>query len=286
MLSYVTKMPKTSFLHLALRQFLRILAVIAPPLAAIAAARLFRNAPPRRLPVAPTTFTVDVNGETVHASVTEGEGPAILLAHGWGGWPEQLDGFAAPLRAQGYRVVTVSAVGHGRSTGRVSSLIEFWQSIAAVSEKVGGVQAIIAHSIAGAAAGLAVANGLATERLVIISAPSHPSRVFHRFLDWVGYSPRMKQRAFERVERDLAFSWSDLEVETWGPRIAIPLLLIHDAADREIPYQESVDTAAVVPSAHLITTRGLGHRRILEDAEVIRAVVGFVTNADVAAQVS
>lgn len=279
-------MPKTSFLHLAIRQLLRLLSVVAPPLAAIAAARLFRTTPPRRLPVAPTTFTVEVAGQTVHAMVTEGTGPTIMLVHGWGGWPEQLDSIAAPLREQGYRLVTLSPIGHGRSTGRVSSLIEFWTSISAVAEKAGGVQAIVAHSIAGAAAAMSVVNGLTPRRLVMISAPSHPSRVFHRFLDWVGFSPRMKQRAFHRVEHDLQFAWQDLEVEVWGPKIGIPLLLIHDAADREIAYQESVDAAAIVSNAHLITTRGLGHRRILEDADVVRAVVGFVTEAYAAAQVS
>jgi pimeloyl-ACP methyl ester carboxylesterase len=120
----------------------------------------------------------------------------------------------------------------------------------------------------------------------MIGSPAHPSRVFHRFLDWVGFSPRMRQRAFAQIERDLDTNWSNLDVAVWGPSLGVPLLLIHDAADREIAYQESADAAAVVPGARLITTRGLGHRRILDDAEVVRAVVGFVTQADVAAQVS
>ena len=42
-----------------------------------------------------------------------GEGPVVLLVHGWGGWRGQLGRFVAPLVDAGHRVVAVDAPGHG-----------------------------------------------------------------------------------------------------------------------------------------------------------------------------
>ena len=44
-----------------------------------------------------------------------GNGPTVLLVHGWNGRATQLGGFVEPLVARGYRVVAFDAFGHGES---------------------------------------------------------------------------------------------------------------------------------------------------------------------------
>ena len=55
-----------------------------------------------------------------------------------------------------------------------------------------------------------------------------------------------------------------------------PLLLIHDRSDPETPYQGSVDVTSWWPSAQLETSEGLGHRRVLRDADLVKKAVVFL----------
>jgi pimeloyl-ACP methyl ester carboxylesterase len=56
-----------------------------------------------------------------------------------------------------------------------------------------------------------------------------------------------------------------------------PLLVIHDEDDTRIRVTQGRRlTAAFGDQARLVVTSGLGHRRILGDAEVVRTVLDFV----------
>jgi predicted ATPase len=54
------------------------------------------------------------------------------------------------------------------------------------------------------------------------------------------------------------------------------MLVIHDQDDREVPWADGAAIAAAALDARLVTTHGLGHRRILRDPSVIEASVDFV----------
>jgi pimeloyl-ACP methyl ester carboxylesterase len=72
--------------------------------------------------------------------------------------------------------------------------------------------------------------------------------------------------------------WDDFDMPTMVTRIAPPpLLTVHDPADRETRYADSVALAKAWPDAELLTVRDLGHWRILRDPAVITRAVDFVT---------
>ncbi len=62
------------------------------------------------------------------------------------------------------------------------------------------------------------------------------------------------------------------------PKLDIPALIIHDRNDDVIPYLSGAAIARAWKSARLMTTRGLGHRRILQSPEVIKEVVDFIVD--------
>ena len=55
-----------------------------------------------------------------------------------------------------------------------------------------------------------------------------------------------------------------------------PAYISHDPEDLDVPFEHSTSLAAAWPGSVLIPRPGLGHRKILKDAESIRAAVGFV----------
>jgi pimeloyl-ACP methyl ester carboxylesterase len=53
-------------------------------------------------------------------------------------------------------------------------------------------------------------------------------------------------------------------------------LIVHDLADREVPWAEGERYARHWPDARLLTTTGLGHHRVVDDAGVIDAGLRFL----------
>ena len=69
-----------------------------------------------------------------------------------------------------------------------------------------------------------------------------------------------------------------------APRLRAGALVIHDRQDTQVPWQQGAALAQHWPGARLLTTRGLGHGRILEDDQVARAAVDFIAGRSAVAQ--
>jgi pimeloyl-ACP methyl ester carboxylesterase len=63
--------------------------------------------------------------------------------------------------------------------------------------------------------------------------------------------------------------------ELLTPRIHIPALIFHDAADNVTPVEDSRAIARVWKHAHYIETQGLGHRGALQSKPIHEQVVKF-----------
>jgi len=259
-----------------MRAAIRTLSLLAPPLAVRAAARLFRYPiRPRNESFSGQRFALRVRNHTVRGGV-RGEGRLVILAHGWGGSESQFDALADSLLGRGFRVVTFSAIGHGASTGRFSSMVEFRDSLRAVASHFGEPHAIVGHSLGGAASALAVSEGLHTNRLVLIAPSGHPQRYLDLFLDWLEFPESLRGRVMQHFEKVLRFAWQRLDIEAFGPLVNARALIIHDRGDREVPWSEGADVARAIPGAELVSVETLGHRRILRDAQVIERVANFI----------
>ena len=270
-----TATPKHVSAPTLMRTAIRTLAVLAPPLAVRAAARLFRF--PMRAETKPKGERFEVRaGRHVVRGGVRGTGPLVILAHGWAGAEQQFDALADALVARGFRVATFSAIGHGASSGRFSSMVEFRDSLRAVASHFGEPHAIVGHSLGGAASALAVSEGLRTQRLVLIAPSAHPRRYLNLFFDWFDFPNALRERVVQHFEKTLGFAWSRLDVEAFGPQIDVPTLIIHDRDDGEVPWEEGAAAARFIRGAELVTVETLGHRRILRDAGVIQLVANFI----------
>jgi len=78
------------------------------------------------------------------------------------------------------------------------------------------------------------------------------------------------------LESRLQFTWDELHIPTLARTMATPVLIVHDQGDADVPHQHGVEIASAWPGAELISTRGLGHRAILRDREVVHRAVEFL----------
>jgi pimeloyl-ACP methyl ester carboxylesterase len=156
-------------------------------------------------------------------------------------------------------------------------MVEFRDSLVAVANHFGPPHAIVGHSLGGAASALAVSEGLPASRLVLVAPSAHPSRFLNLFFDWLDVPHALRDRILLHFEKTLRFAWTDLDVEAYGPRIAVPSLIVHDRGDREVPWQEGAETARLIAGAELMSVESLGHHRLLRDDRVIERIAEFVS---------
>jgi pimeloyl-ACP methyl ester carboxylesterase len=204
-----------------------------------------------------------------------GEGPTVLLVHGWEGRGAQLGSFVGPLLASGYRVVTYDAPAHGQSAGRRASLFTFADAIQAAIRQVGPVHAIVSHSMGGAATLLAAQGGLDVDRLVLVS-PANADEAPGRFLRYLGLGPAVLARFRSRIAGRHGVGMRAVAGPELARSVDTPSLVVHDHADRYVPWADGAEIAEALPYSTLYTTNGLGHHRILRDDDVIDEVVRFL----------
>lgn len=266
-----------------IRGAMGLLSRTAPGFASRIAADLFmkprRYAAPereRKVLAQAEPFDVRLGAETRIQAWKWGSGPMILLVHGWEGRGSQLASFVEPLVAAGYSVVAFDAPGHGASSGKRSSLPHFAYAVRVVASTQ-NPHAIIAHSLGCAATTLALRDGLRTQRLVYIAPPLNPSDYVTRFGDILNISRPVLDRMRSRIEERFLRKWSDYALDATARTMTTPLLVVHDRDDDDTFHAEGAALAEAWPGAQMISTTGLGHRRILRDESVIDAATKFVS---------
>ena len=276
----------------SLRFVFRTLQTLAPPLAARAAGSLFRLSPRHRGSSAERETLATGrpgsirDGKLRIATWSWGEGPAVLLVHGWGSRGGRLGSFVPPLLNAGYSVMTFDAPGHGESPGRLSSLPQFIASIEALSEKAGKLHGIVAHSMGCSASAVAMRKGLPLERAVFLAPSANPGAYLRPFTQILGLRPAADEQIRRTFENRFGYKWNDFDVPRMARGMETPLLVFHDRDDRDVPWSDGAAIAQAWPGAELVTTEGLGHRRIVHDSAVVGRAVAFLQQEDRAVRAS
>jgi pimeloyl-ACP methyl ester carboxylesterase len=206
----------------------------------------------------------------------------VYLVHGWGGSRRQFGGFVAPLLEAGFRVVAFDAPSHGESPPgrhgpRSSTALEFTAALRAVAEVHGPAHAVIAHSLGGLATAVALRDGLAAQRVVLLAPVASMLGFVARLREALGFGDRTVRHLLRRAHRRVGVSMQEFEAASMLADRTVPAtLVIHDRDDRTVPYVDGVAIAAAWPGARLQLTTGVGHHRLLGDLTVVDEAVRFV----------
>lgn len=260
-------------------------ALLAPEAVVRKAGRLFTKpfASSRSRALAAPTFNaaeleLDIDATRIHAYVWGDpvRQPYVLFAHGWSSHGTRVASWLKPLRDAGYAVVAFDQAGHGRSSGTHTTLPDFTCHLLAVGRHFGPAAAVIGHSLGGAASALALARGLQAQRAILIAPAADPLAAVERFSRFVWLAGYLGRRMFARFEQAMRFDVDDLQAHNNVPKIGRPALIVHDVEDREVPWSEGERYARFWQDSRLLSTRGLGHNRVADDADVIAAAVRFL----------
>ena len=123
------------------------------------------------------------------------------------------------------------------------------------------------------------------DRLILVAPAADmkaAARCFFRFVHPAGY---LRALLYEWLHRRTGVHIDELQVERKLPLLGQLKLIVHDLDDDDVPWGEGERYARYWPGARLLTTQGLGHRRVLDAPEVIEAALAFIRGEQVGAQV-
>lgn len=202
--------------------------------------------------------------------------PRVLLAHGWSSYVLRMLPWVHALRQAGFAVIGFDQPGHGRSDEGPCTLACFARTLHVVADRFGSLEGIVAHSMGGTAAMVALADGVIARRVVLISPAADPDAATSRFAQKTGLVSGIVPRILRCIEAQTGVGVRELTAYVRLPALGMPGLVIHDFADPEVPWEEGESYARHWPHARLLSTTGLGHHRIVNDAATIGAGLRFL----------
>lgn len=241
---------------------------VAPFLGRAILTRLFLS-PQKRTPspgdaLGQVVGTVRVGPARVRVRVrARGRGPTILLVHGWQGSSAHLQKIGDRLQRAGYSVATCDMPAHGETTGTMTSLVEFAETVRRVASLLGPLHGIIAHSLGATAAILALRGGLSVRAALLIAPMPSFDFALDEFAKVLKLTPELREAAALGTEARVGIRRDEADLHAFA-RPDCHVAVAHDVDDPRVPYAHSSDLVREWGLAKVHTTEGLGHRRVLE----------------------
>lgn len=202
----------------------------------------------------------------------------ILLVHGWSGRGTQLVKIADAFLNAGYATISFDAPAHGKSPGKTTLMVEFIAAILHLEKQFGPFEAAIGHSLGGMSLLNAMRQGLPLRHLVIIGSGDIIKDIMDDFTAKLQLNSKVSERMRIHFEKKFEQTMDSFSAYLAARTIDIPVLVIHDNDDDEVPVKCSIHIHKNLKNSELMITKGLGHRKILGDKNVIDKTLDFIIN--------
>ncbi len=231
-------------------------------------------------------ITFQHNGKKV--ALSWGEGPVVILVHGWEGRSTQMAPMAKQLAKSGFQAIALDFRGHGLSGGRQSGFTDFIEDLAALQAHVvkhitPNIHAMIGHSAGGVCMMASrLINDFPTTKYVVISAPSAPYPAIDALRRTLKVSEGVLSLVQDEIAKSFTCSWQELLAGfSYKSRFhEEQLFLIYDVDDKMVDHNEAQKIQNAFQTGHVYKTQGYGHIKLLWDDTVIEKVVDFVSSTE------
>lgn len=200
----------------------------------------------------------------------------VLLVHGWCGRSTQLYAFADKLLENGYMVISFDGPAHGRSSGKTTMMPEFLETINNINTTYGPFEAAIGHSFGATSLYIAASEFLTINSLVAIGSGDKISDIILNFSKNLNLKKKSAQLIQSRLEKKWKIKVDDSSSSTVAKKINIPVLVIHDKTDGDVPVNCAYEIRKNLKKGSLLITNKLGHTKILRNEEIVMKSINFI----------
>lgn len=206
-----------------------------------------------------------------------GDGPTVVLVHGWGGRAAQMAPLARRLADSGFRTIAFDVAGHGDSPVAEARWEWFIRDVGEVAAACGPLAALVGHS----AGGLAMMasrriRSVTAQRFVCICAPHHPYPPIHALQKRLDPGEKVLQRYRDFLGAQFSTDWKSLSAGSAWQGAGPELLLCYDEKDRYIESTDGNRIQAMCSGSTLAKSEQFGHARILAASETADTIGDFL----------
>lgn len=212
--------------------------------------------------------------------------PVFLVAHGWGASYGTILRLGEPLAKAGYEVVLFDVRGHGRNEELPFVTVRHFRD-----DVTAAVQwtrnrfpdrplVLVGHSLGGAGAVLAVAEGALPDALVLIAAPADVMRVTAEYMSDHGLPGNLIVTLFRPFFwRKIGSTFRDFTPSRRIREIDVPLLMLQPEHDTRVvrDHAEKLSAAAGQP---YVLVEGAEHTDVLEHPRTLELIEAFVAELE------
>lgn len=262
-----------------------ILSKLSPKLTTTFAAKLFGT--PIKYKIPKREFEMDKNSiqksifiPSIKKSVVVYEygqsEKKILLVHGWSGRGTQLAKIADVLLENGYSTISFDAPAHGKSPGKQTIMLDFIACVLELEKVYGFFYAGIGHSLGGISLLNAARLGFKPDQIITIGAADKIEDIIKDFTSKLKLNDSYVQKLKHFFEKKYKQPMNDYSAFLSAAEISIPVLLVHDNDDAEVPVYCAHHIYKYLKKGSLFLTDHLGHKKILGSDVVIKEIISFL----------
>ena len=207
------------------------------------------------------------------------DAPKVLFIHGWSGRGTQCAFFIEPLLQAGFQIISFDGPAHGETPGKQTSVLQFADAILQIDKHYGPFDAAITHSFGGMLLAYAMTIGIKIKRTVCICPPDSFDTIFNGFQRTLNLPDSVMNVVNTKFYATHGYKLrNDVSTVTTAKQLSNQALIIHDENDTDVGVSCGKKVADAWPNSKFIMTKGLGHRRIIRDANVIQTAIDFISS--------
>ncbi len=203
----------------------------------------------------------------------------ILIAHGFESASRNFEAYIGALLKKGYEIVAFDAPAHGQSGGRRMLLTDYVKMLRSIEQNYGPFHGYIGHSLGGLALSLFLESHphRRETRLVLVAPAVETTVAVAAFAEVLHLSPGVSAEMDEYVQEISGHNFSWYSLRRAMNQIQASVLYLQDEDDRVTPLKEALFVRQDGhPNIQWVITKGLGHRKIYKDPEIMGRIVDFL----------
>lgn len=210
----------------------------------------------------------------------KGQSKKVLILHGFESAAHKFHNYVLMLMEKGYEVLAFDAPAHGSSDGETINAIEYKEMVKKIMADYGPVENFIAHSFGGLAVCLALEDmqHSSNTRVVLIAPATETTSAIGNAFKMIGITNKKVREEFDKIILQVGGHGPEwFSVNRAISNLNAQVLWVHDADDDTTPLLDALKTKdKKLPHVRFMITKGLGHRRIYTDKDVMDEVVAFL----------
>lgn len=205
----------------------------------------------------------------------KGNGPTVLLNHGWESNAFRWKYLIEPLQKLDYNIIAIDAPAHGASDGDLFTAVKYSKVITTAIDLY-EPKIVVAHSVGAMATIYQESNHPHDfiERLVLLGSPNKLEVIMRGYQNITSFNNSVYGSLNNLLKDSFGFLIEDFVAADFAEKIQIPSLIVHNPQDVIVPYEAMDEIAAKMPNSSTYTSQTGGHS--LYTPEVIEEVLKFL----------